>query len=317
MAQQFIFPVFGICAGLSLYYSGFKELKSKRIIQDIPTSKIATGSVGTNVEIKGSIFIENEHLKTGPISNKPCAFYSLEIQKLVKTKDSSHWKSIDQIYSDKGFYVDDDSGATALVLVEGATIKRKGSPEEFQTSSNNFDQMPLNLRNALTLNSNKLRNFKIKTTSWFFSGRYRFLEWRFSTGESVYILGYAESGLKIAKKKKLRLKYFMKGKKIIESNQKLKTRFDKNKDGQLSPDEMERGAKAVGKKLQNKYEPKKPVDTKPQPKLIFKKKASSPFYISNMHETELVKSMGWMSTGKIWGGPIITIGSIAYLIFIL
>jgi hypothetical protein len=317
MAEQYIYPLFGICTGISLYYSGFKELKSKRIIQDIPTSKIATGSVGTNVEIKGSIYINDEHLKIGPISNKSCAFYFLEIQKLVKTKDSSHWKSIDQIYSDKGFYVDDDSGATALVLVKGATIKRKGAPVEFQISSNNFDEMPPNLLNELTLNANKLRNFKIKKTSWFFSGKYRFLEWRFTSGEPVYILGYADSGLKIAKKDKLKLKYFMKGKKLLESNQKLKSRFDKNKDGQLSPDEMERGAKAVGKKLQNKYEPKKPVDTKPQPKLIFKKKASSPFYISNMHETELVKSMGWMSTAKIWGGPIITIGSIAYLISIL
>ena len=317
MAQQYIFPILGICSGLSLYYSGFKELKSKRIIQDIPTSKIATGSVGTNVEIKGLIYFKNEHLKNGPISNKPCAFYSLEIQKLVKTKNSSHWKPIDHIYSDKGFFVDDDSGALAKVLVEGANIKRKGSPEEFQISSNNFDEMPGNLLNELTLNLNKLKNFKIKTTSWFFSGRYRFLEWRFSSGEPVYVLGYAESGLKITKKEKLKLKYFMKGKKIVEINQKIKDRFDTNQDGLLSPDEVERGAKAVGKKLQKKYEPKKVKDTNPQPKLIFKKKTSYPFYISNMHEMDLIKTMGWMSTGKIWGGPVITIGSIAYLISLL
>ena len=317
MVEQYIFPILGICGGLSLYYSGFKELKSKRIIQDIPTSKISTGSVGTNVEIKGKIFIESDLLKNGPISNKPCAFYSLEIQKLVKTKNSSHWKSIDHIYSDKGFFVDDDSGALAFVYVKGANIKRRGSPDEFQISSNNFDEMPSNLINELTLNSNKIKRFKIKTTSWFFAGRYRFLEWRFSPGEQVYVLGYAESGLKIAKKERLKLKYFMKGKKIVETDRKLKDRFDINQDGLLSPDELERGAKAVGQKLQKKYEPKKVKQTKPQPKLIFQKKASAPFYISNMHEMELVKSMGWIATGKIWGGPIISIGSIAYLITLL
>ncbi|MGV7222451.1 MAG: hypothetical protein ACQ9MH_13080 [Nitrospinales bacterium] len=317
MAQQYIFPALGVFAGLSLYYSGFKELKSKRTIQDIPTSKIATGSVGTNVEIKGKIYTENDLLKDGPISNLPCAFYSLEIQKLVKTKDSSHWKSIDHIYSDKGFFVEDGSGEKALVLVEGAIIKRKESPEEFQISSNNFDEMPHHLLRELTSKSDKIKNFKIKTTSWFFAGRYRFLEWRFSPGEPVYILGYAGSGLKISKKEKLKLKYFMKGKKLIESDKKLKDRFDKNKDGLLSPDELEQGAKTIGKKLQNKYKPIKAKDTKPQPKMIFKKKSSYPFYISNMHETELVKSMGWLSTGKIWGGPIITIGCIAYLISLL
>ncbi len=188
--ELFMFPVIGVCAGLYLFFTGFRDLKAKRTIQDIPTSKISTGAVGTNVEVKGEIIIENENLALGPISNKPCAFYSLEIQKLVKTKNSSHWKTIDSFYSDKGFYIDDKSGANALVLVKGAIIKRKGFAQKFQMSSNNFDEMPTNLRKELSLHKKELKRFKLKDTSWLFSKRYRFLEWIFSQGEPIYVLGY-------------------------------------------------------------------------------------------------------------------------------
>jgi hypothetical protein len=308
-----IYPVMGFFWGLYLYYTGFKDLKSKRTIQDIPTSKISTGAIGTNVEIKGEILIEDENLLIGPISNKPCAFYSLEIQKLVKTKDSSHWKTVDSFFSDKGFYVDDNSGAIALVIVEGATIKRKGPGDKFQMSSNNFDEMPANLRKELDLHANDLKTFKAKDTSWLFSRQYRFLEWRFTQGEQIYILGFAKSGLRLPKKEKLKLKYYMKAKKLVESKPKLKNRFDANKDGVLSPAELEWGAKNIGKILQKKYTPKKVEEIIPKTKMIFKKKSSSPFIISNMQERELISSMGWTATAKIWGGPIITVVSGAIL----
>jgi hypothetical protein len=49
------------------FIKGFKELKIKRTIQNIPTSKINTGAVGTDVEIKGNIIVEKDKLVTAPI----------------------------------------------------------------------------------------------------------------------------------------------------------------------------------------------------------------------------------------------------------
>ena len=311
--EAILYPAIGVCVGLYFFVTGFRDLKAKRTIQDIPTSKIATGAVGTNVEVKGEILIDDDKLIYGPISNKPCAFYSLEIQKLVRTKNSSHWKTIDSFFSDKGFYIDDKSGANALVLVKGATIKRKGFAQKFRMSSNNFDEMPANLRKELTLHAKELKRFKAKDTSWLFSKRYRFLEWSFSKGEPIYVLGFAESGLKIAKKLKLKLKYFMQAKKLVEADQKLGTRFDANKDGVLSPDELEWGAKVIGQKLQSKYSPKRIEELMPKTKMIFKKHSASPFFISNMKEKDLVKNIGLRATAKIWGGPALTIACVLYL----
>jgi len=300
--------------GLYFFVQGFRELKFKRIVQNIPTSKINTGAIGTNVEIKAKIISEKDKLVTSPISNVPCVFYSVEIQKLKRTKNSTYWQTIDTFYSHKGFYVDDDSGANALVLVDGAKITREGQEKEFRMSSNNFDEMPKNLRTALTINQSKLKRFKLKDTSWLFSNSYRFLEWCFQEEEELYILGFAESGIKAPKIKKLKFKHFLKAKKMIEADAKLKKKFDTNKDGFLSPDEMDWGAKKIAAQLENKYRAKKVEELSLKTKMIFKKRKPHPFHISNMKEDALVKSIGWKSSLKIWGGPALTIGGSIYLI---
>jgi len=260
------------------------------------------------------IISEKDKLVTSPISGVLCVFYSVEIQKLKRSKNSSHWHTIDQFYSHKGFYVDDDSGANALVMVDGAKITRKGREKIFRMSSNNFDEMPANLRAALTANKVQLKRFKLKDTSWLFSNSYRFLEWFFQEEEEIYILGFAESGIKAPKRKKIKFKTFLKAKKMIEADAKLKKKFDANQDGTLDPDELERGAKKIAMQLDNKYSAKKVEELSLKTKMIFKKKNPHPFHISTMKEEDLVKSIGWKSSLMIWGGPVLTIAGSIYLI---
>lgn len=304
----------GVGFGLYWFFTGFRDLKEKRTIEDIPTSKISTGAVGTNVEIKGKIIVEDGKLITAPISNRKCAFYSMEIQKLVRQKNRSYWKTVDKYYSDKGFYVDDDSGATALVMVKGAKIKKRGSARKYRISSNNFANMPPALLKELTLHSKDLKKFKLKQTSWLFSNQYQFLEWCFAPGESLYVLGYADSGLRINKREKLKMKFFMQAKKRVQSDTKLKIKFDTNKDGVLSEKELEWGARVIGPQLQSKYSPKKVEELLPKTKMMFKKYGSYPYIISDMKEEDFIKSLSWQATAKLWGGPALSIGCLAYLL---
>jgi hypothetical protein len=303
----------GAVMGVVWFLKGFKELKIKRTIQNIPTSKINTGAVGTNVEIKGRIIVEKEKLVTAPISGQQCALYHLEIQKERRRKNSTYWQTIDQFYSHEGFYIDDQSGATALVLVGGAKIKREGQTNNIYINSNNFDEIPVTLRKALTENYKKIKRFKLKKTSWLFSSKYRVLEWRFKPNEEVYVLGHAESGLRLQKIKKPRLKYFLKAKKAIQKDKKLKARYDANRDGTLDHNELERGAQMLAQRLSDKYSKEKLEELIPKTKLIFKKKKPHPFIISNRPEGELVKHMGTWSVVKIWGGPVLTMACVVYL----
>jgi hypothetical protein len=152
----------GAVMGVVWFVKGFQELKIKRTIQNIPTSKINTGAVGTDVEIKGRILIEKEKLVTAPISGQQCALYHLEIQQERRRKNSTYWQTIDQFFSHEGFHVDDQSGATALVLAEGARINREGKTNNYYFSSSDLDEIPDPLRKSLTTNQHKLKNSNSK-----------------------------------------------------------------------------------------------------------------------------------------------------------
>ncbi len=301
--------------GVYWFFTGFRTLKSSRTIQNIPTSRISTGAVGAHVEIKGNILQDKEPFLKGPVSGQTCAFYSIEIQKLVRTKDHSHWKTIDHFYSSPNFIVDDKSGAVAKVFVAGAKIQRRGRVREFETSSNDFASLPGKLAQALRKNADQLRNFKYKSTSWLFSQKYRFMEWCFVPEESVYILGYAESGIKQTKQKKLSFDNFLKAKQTIDTDPTLQNRFDRNQDGFLAPEELERGAQIVGHGLQVEAPPVQEKTDTQNIKMVFRKRKGIPYILSNMKETDLVKQLSWKATLKVWGGPVVAISGAVYLFY--
>ncbi len=309
-----IYSILGFGYGLYLFYQGFKELKTKRAIENIPTSKINTGAVGSHVEIKGQIDEEVQTAFQAPLSEEPCLFFSIEIQEEVKTEKSSHWRTIDQFFSHDGFYLKDGSGARAMVYVEGAEIKRASISKKLQTRSNQLDELPVSLVSVLTENKQKLRKFKLKSSSWLFSKKIRFLEWCFYSHEQIYVLGYVQSGLRVEEKIKLKLKNFLSARKKIEENDALKRRFDLDKDGNLDPQELERGAKILGLYLQaSQNKEVKSEEQEPPVKMIFRHLKGHPFIISNMKEKDLVRKMNWMSLLKLFGGPALTLGSLAYL----
>lgn len=309
-----IYSLLGFGYGLYLFYSGFRELKTKRVIENIPTSKISTGAVGSNVEIKGQIDEKVQTAYPAPLSGEPCLFFSIEIQEEVKTEKSSHWKTVDQFFSHDGFYLQDGSGARAMIYVEGAEIKRSSIPKKLQTRSNQLDELPASLVSVLTENKEKLKKFKLKNSSWLFSKKIRFLEWCFYSHDQIYVLGYVQSGLKVKEKIKLKLKNYLSAKNQIEENDELKSRFDVDKNGNLDPQELERGAKILGLHLQSSQIKEEKEEQEPPVKMIFRYIKGHPFIISNMKEKDLVKKMNWVSLLKLFGGPALTLGSLAYLI---
>ena len=309
----------GVCGGFYLFYSGFREMKIKRTIENIPTSKISTGAVGSNVEVKGQIDSEVQTAVQAPLSGRDCLFFSIQIQEEVRSRRHSFWKTLDQFYSHDGFYLNDGSGARAMVYVQGAEIKRDQSPKKFLTRSNRLDELPGSLTGALIEHRDKLKRFKWENSSWLFFNRIRFLEWCFYSDEPLYVLGYAHSGLRVNIKKRIKLKfeYFFSAKKQIEQDDSLKDRFDENRDGSLNPEELERGAKILGlhnQTLQEKEEKEKVEDPKPAVKMIFRNTPPHPFVISNMQESALVQKMNWVSVLKLFGGPVLALGGLFGLI---
>jgi len=194
-----IAAVMGAGAGVYWFFKGFKDLQNKRKIENIPTSQIATGAVGSDVEIKGQLIVHNDSLLTAPVSNKKCAFYILNISKLESGGNSQKWKAIDTVYSDDGFFLEDGSGANAMVQPKGAKIlHKKGNHSGYQVNKHNWQRLPSSLKQALDRDQGQIKNFRFEE-SYFSKGQvYSFSEQRFEPGEKLYVLGFAESGLHLS-----------------------------------------------------------------------------------------------------------------------
>ncbi|CAI2718823.1 hypothetical protein [Nitrospina watsonii] len=310
-----IYTVMGFFAGIFFFFKGFRDLKTKRTVEDIPTSRIATGAVGTDVEICGTILCDENRLLTAPLSGDACVFYVLEIEKLTRSRNSSHWIKIDTLHSDEGFYVDDGSGATALVFAEGAQIIQKGKGFVQHLDRYLRGEVKQRLKQVVVQNLKELKTFGVDDVDNT-SGKYRVTEKRFMAGEEVYILGFADSGLKLAAQRKLDFKTFLKAKKLIIKHPKLKQRFDRDEDGVLNPDELEWGAKVIGQRMTDKYNEEQFKKLYSKTKMIFKHAPPSLFLISTHHEADVLGHLTLHTRLKLFGGPALSIGCAVYLITI-
>lgn len=111
-----LWAIIGFFAGIYFFISGFRKLWTKRLIQNIPTSKIRSIAMGL-VEING-IALPDVILK-GPYTKVPCVFYHILVERLVRTHKSAKWVKELEVKSDIPFFVKDDTG-TVLIDPSGA-----------------------------------------------------------------------------------------------------------------------------------------------------------------------------------------------------
>ena len=100
-----IIALFGIC----LFFQGFVTLNRKRLIQNIPTSKINGLALGLVEVIGRAISITPKPLRS-LYAKADCVFYRYKVEQFVRTQRSAHWQTISEGSSGLPFYVDDGTG---------------------------------------------------------------------------------------------------------------------------------------------------------------------------------------------------------------
>ena len=118
-SDLFFYSVIGEVAGIYYFFKGFKVLKEKRRIQNVPTSTIRAIPIG-EVEIKGKAKSEYK-LKT-PISKISCVFFSYIEEEFRRVGKSYKWVKLLDIKSDFPFYIEDETG-TVKIDPKGADLK--------------------------------------------------------------------------------------------------------------------------------------------------------------------------------------------------
>lgn len=99
-------------ASITTFYKGFKELGRQQKVEGTPTSKIRSMSMGL-VELKGKASAMGEVIRA-PFTGEKCIGYYCEVEKEIRTRRSTYWKTIDEFKKYPDFYLEDETGKIAI-----------------------------------------------------------------------------------------------------------------------------------------------------------------------------------------------------------
>lgn len=107
----FFWSVAGIVGGIYLFFKGFLKLWEKRLIENIPTSKVRSIAMGL-VELQGTAV--PDVLLAGPYTKSPCVFYHIIIERFVRSKNSTYWVKELEMKTEIPFFIQDETGSVVV-----------------------------------------------------------------------------------------------------------------------------------------------------------------------------------------------------------
>jgi hypothetical protein len=131
---------FGMLIGAGLTWGGVRQIKFKRCIENLPTSK-STGVVYGLAEIKGTaVEIEGSSAKRGPLSGAPCFYYHYLVKEKVGSGKKASWVTREDITHNQTFLCEDEQGSIrvdpmgAEIIVRHTESKRVSRMKYTETS---------------------------------------------------------------------------------------------------------------------------------------------------------------------------------------
>ena len=298
MSDLFFYAIIGIFGGIGLFVYGFFQLKKKRLIENIPTSKIRSMAMGL-VEVKGRA-IEWMPL-TAPFSNVPAVYYTYKVEELRRSKNSTYWATIHKGRSkDSPFYIEDDTGQI-LIHPKGAEFN---IPVDFTLRTGILTDIPAHIVSFLEEKG-------VRYKKWFgFSKTLRFTEHHIAPNDCLYIMGVCKNNRQnLASVYRKKVQEVMRK---VKADPKIMKQFDKNNDGHISQEEWELARQIIGQKVREQLG--KQEDT------VFIGKGEHRgqlFYISDHSEKALTSQLAVSASGGVFGGAILTLISLGYVLYTL
>src|SRR5258706_16042699 len=165
-AGPLIWCVVGLCAGLYLFFQGFRLLQRRHLILDTPVSKIRSASMGM-VELSG--LAVGPHPVIAPVHARPCYYYRTVVWEWKQSGKNKRWVKVAAECMHVPFSLNDNTG---IVMVDprGADLDlHRDFQQEFCASFfTTKEEVPPNVHSFLsrhgvsTTNKIKVEEFCIK-----------------------------------------------------------------------------------------------------------------------------------------------------------
>lgn len=123
-----IWCAIGFCAGIGLFFYGFRLLLRRRLILDTPLSKIRSAAMGM-VEISGQAV--GPYTMIAPLTERPCYYYRTLVWEYKQNGKNKQWVKVVGECMHVPFFVDDNTGRL-LIDPRGADLDlHRDFQEEF------------------------------------------------------------------------------------------------------------------------------------------------------------------------------------------
>ena len=183
----FAFGIMLLVIGLFIFFKSLKNLKMKRLFENVPTSKMRSLAMGL-VELKGEIQVEDKILKD-PFDDKECVYWRIHIQESVKRGKSRKWVTRHKAKNQVPFLISDQTGSV-LVYLDGANMSDVRRDNRYDLATFFSDEIPPNVRDYC-------RKYNVKLKGWFGrKKRMRLTVTYLEPDDDIYILGNARPVLK-------------------------------------------------------------------------------------------------------------------------
>jgi len=257
--------ILDLAAGAGCAYlvrRGFRQLREKNMIENVPSSPIRSVAMGL-AEIKGKAC--GEATLSAPFSQARCHYFRYLVEEeRQRGKGGKEWVTVDQGKSNVPFSVEDPTGKI-LVNPEGADITLK---RDYQTIENG--------------------------EGWF-GRRKRYSEWRIDPGDALYLLGTVSKQQELMEERRAAL-----GEKLrqVKHDPATLKRFDLDDNGTLDEQEWAGAVAVVRRELLDAEAARKAAQ--PQSDLVVGAgDTESMFVISDRDERSIARLLGWKALGFV------------------
>lgn len=297
-SRDVVYATFFCGFGIWSFFKGFMRLRRKRLIENTPTSTVRGLAMGL-VELIGKT--RKTKIFKSPLTGTECVFYRYTVERYRSSGRSGRWVVIargDSNYCP--FWLDDGTGKI-IVFPQGAELIM---PIDYQFATGLGKSLPCNLVDFMEANGISYRGIL---------GNYslRFKEWFLVPDETVYVLGTAK---KTSDPLSGHKEKFMQRLAELKNNSQKMSEVDLNKDGSISEDEWGKAVNKVEQELLEEELQSSPQDD-PIDVVIGNGDTGQVFIISDESQTQLTESLSWQAFLGVFGGAVLSLAMLAYLLF--
>jgi E3 Ubiquitin ligase len=304
LREPLLWSAIGLVVGMYLFCRGFVLLKRRDLIMNTPRSTIRAAALGP-VEVSGRVI--GPYTLMSPLSEQECFYYRATAWErfnpglfatpvallCVVFGIGVRWRKLTEESLCAPLFLDDGTGQ---VLIDPRDAELEIEPafsESNDASLIDSDSLPEHVRHFLNRRGvHRVSDFKLE-------------EFCIRPEDKLFVLGSLRETPALKRQPNLE----------AEESQPVLP-------GYVSPEaaDLQRRGEAFGLSVLElpRYDRRESlIQTKEfdlWPRTILSKAASHPFFLSRRSQREVVESLSWKSFIYIWGGPILTLVSLAYIV---